>query len=120
MCRYIVAGGMSGRRARNWPVVIRSVAAVVLLAGFARSGEEALRHQAQMIAGGLPGRSASRLQRFRALRDADQADQHLVLGAAWAVWHLPLFFITGTVQHEFARSAGADCCSASASSRWPH
>jgi hypothetical protein len=24
-----------------------------------------------------------------------------VLGAAWAVWHLPLFFITGTVQHEF-------------------
>jgi hypothetical protein len=41
-------------------VIIRSVAAVVLLAGFARSGEEALRHQAQMIAGGLPGRSASR------------------------------------------------------------
>lgn len=25
----------------------------------------------------------------------------LVLGAAWAVWHLPLFFITGTVQSAF-------------------
>ena len=25
----------------------------------------------------------------------------LVLGAVWAVWHLPLFFISGTVQNEF-------------------
>lgn len=25
----------------------------------------------------------------------------LMLGAAWAVWHLPLFFIDGTVQSEF-------------------
>jgi membrane protease YdiL (CAAX protease family) len=25
----------------------------------------------------------------------------LVLGAVWAVWHLPLFFITGTVQADF-------------------
>ncbi|MDA0565575.1 hypothetical protein LG943_14810 [Streptomonospora sp. S1-112] len=24
----------------------------------------------------------------------------MLLGAAWAVWHLPLFFLTGTGQHE--------------------
>ncbi|HWO68714.1 MAG TPA: CPBP family intramembrane glutamic endopeptidase [Umezawaea sp.] len=36
----------------------------------------------------------------RLLASMSRVQAGLVLGAAWAVWHLPLFFINGTVQSE--------------------
>jgi membrane protease YdiL (CAAX protease family) len=54
-----------------------------------------------LIAGPIaeePGWRGAAYPRLRATMNRLQAG--LVLGAAWAVWHLPLFFITGTVQNE--------------------
>ncbi|WP_426513523.1 CPBP family intramembrane glutamic endopeptidase [Dactylosporangium sp. McL0621] len=54
-----------------------------------------------LIAGPLaeePGWRGTAYPRLRATMNRLQTG--LVLGAAWAVWHLPLFFITGTVQNE--------------------
>jgi membrane protease YdiL (CAAX protease family) len=55
-----------------------------------------------LIAGPLaeePGWRGTAYPRLRASLSCFQAG--LVLGVAWAVWHLPLFFIPGTVQAEF-------------------
>ncbi|GAA1581504.1 CPBP family intramembrane glutamic endopeptidase [Actinoplanes couchii] len=54
-----------------------------------------------LIAGPIaeePGWRGTAYPRLRATMNRLQTG--LVLGAAWAVWHLPLFFITGTVQNE--------------------
>jgi membrane protease YdiL (CAAX protease family) len=54
-----------------------------------------------IIAGPLaeePGWRGTAYPRLRATMTRLQTG--LVLGAAWAVWHLPLFFITGTVQND--------------------
>ena len=54
-----------------------------------------------LIAGPLaeePGWRGTAYPRLRATLNRLQTG--LVLGAAWAVWHLPLFFITGTVQND--------------------
>ncbi len=45
-----------------------------------------------------PGWRGTAYPRLRATMNRVQTG--LVLGAAWAIWHLPLFFITGTVQNE--------------------
>ncbi|MFD3910863.1 CPBP family intramembrane glutamic endopeptidase [Streptomyces sp. NPDC058603] len=55
-----------------------------------------------LIAGPLseePGWRGTAYPRLRASMSRLQAG--LLLGAVWAVWHLPLFFIEGTVQAEF-------------------
>ncbi|MFJ9212401.1 lysostaphin resistance A-like protein [Streptomyces sp. NPDC102264] len=55
-----------------------------------------------LIAGPLseePGWRGTAYPRLRASMSRLQAG--LLLGAVWAVWHLPLFFIDGTVQAEF-------------------
>jgi uncharacterized protein len=55
-----------------------------------------------LIAGPLaeePGWRGTAYPRLRASMSRLQAG--LLLGAAWAVWHLPLFFIPGTVQSAF-------------------
>ncbi|GLW09901.1 hypothetical protein Misp01_50300 [Microtetraspora sp. NBRC 13810] len=55
-----------------------------------------------LVAGPLaeePGWRGTAYPRLRASLGKVQAG--LMLGAVWAVWHLPLFFITGTVQNEF-------------------
>ncbi|WP_405985364.1 CPBP family intramembrane glutamic endopeptidase [Streptomyces sp. NBC_00872] len=55
-----------------------------------------------LIAGPLseePGWRGTAYPRLRASMNRLQAG--LLLGAVWAVWHLPLFFIEGTVQAEF-------------------
>ncbi|WP_197938806.1 CPBP family intramembrane glutamic endopeptidase [Phytohabitans flavus] len=46
-----------------------------------------------------PGWRGTAYPRLRASMSRLRAG--LLLGAAWAVWHLPLFFINGTVQAEF-------------------
>jgi membrane protease YdiL (CAAX protease family) len=46
-----------------------------------------------------PGWRGTAYPRLRASLSRLQAG--LLLGVVWAVWHLPLFFITGTVQAEF-------------------
>ncbi|MDP9796457.1 membrane protease YdiL (CAAX protease family) [Catenuloplanes nepalensis] len=54
-----------------------------------------------LIAGPIaeePGWRGTAYPRLRATMSRLQTG--LVLGAVWAVWHLPLFFITGTVQNE--------------------
>jgi uncharacterized protein len=54
-----------------------------------------------LIAGPLaeePGWRGTAYPRLRATMNRLQTG--LILGAAWAIWHLPLFFITGTVQNE--------------------
>jgi len=54
-----------------------------------------------LIAGPIaeePGWRGTAYPRLRATMNRLQTG--LILGAAWAVWHLPLFFITGTVQNE--------------------
>ncbi|WP_426503535.1 CPBP family intramembrane glutamic endopeptidase [Dactylosporangium sp. McL0621] len=54
-----------------------------------------------LIAGPLaeePGWRGTAYPRLRASMNRPRAG--LLLGAVWAVWHLPLFFITGTVQHD--------------------
>ncbi|WP_030228523.1 CPBP family intramembrane glutamic endopeptidase [Actinoalloteichus caeruleus] len=45
-----------------------------------------------------PGWRGTAYPRMRASMSRFQVG--LVLGAVWAVWHLPLFFIAGTVQHQ--------------------
>lgn len=55
-----------------------------------------------LIAGPLaeePGWRGTAYPRLRASMSRLQAG--LLLGAVWAVWHLPLFFVEGTVQAEF-------------------
>ena len=55
-----------------------------------------------LIAGPLaeePGWRGTAYPRLRASMSRVRAG--LLLGGAWAVWHLPLFFIAGTVQAEF-------------------
>ncbi|MEO6086722.1 MAG: type II CAAX endopeptidase family protein [Umezawaea sp.] len=55
-----------------------------------------------LIAGPLaeePGWRGTAYPRLRASMSRLQVG--LLLGAAWAIWHLPLFFITGTVQASF-------------------
>ncbi|GAA0970816.1 CPBP family intramembrane metalloprotease [Acrocarpospora macrocephala] len=55
-----------------------------------------------LVAGPLaeePGWRGTAYPRLRASLNRVQAS--LVLGAVWAIWHLPLFFISGTVQSNF-------------------
>ncbi|GAA0394965.1 peptidase [Acrocarpospora corrugata] len=55
-----------------------------------------------LVAGPLaeePGWRGTAYPRLRASLSRVQAS--LVLGVAWAIWHLPLFFISGTVQNTF-------------------
>ncbi|MFE1044734.1 hypothetical protein ACFW5S_02390 [Streptomyces olivaceus] len=106
------------------------VAAVALLAGFAGTGEAAFRRRAASVFRGLPaperllcrplgalgeqvlarigrtttdvarvaGKEANARWRLRARMGTFRVC--LVRGAVWAVWHLPLVFIDGTVQHD--------------------
>ncbi|MFD4640772.1 CPBP family intramembrane glutamic endopeptidase [Lentzea sp. NPDC058436] len=55
-----------------------------------------------LVAGPLaeePGWRGTAYPRLLATTGGVQAS--LILGAAWATWHLPLFFVTGTVQSSF-------------------
>ncbi|GAA1018635.1 peptidase [Acrocarpospora pleiomorpha] len=55
-----------------------------------------------LVAGPLaeePGWRGTAYPRVRASLGRVQAS--LLLGGVWAIWHLPLFFISGTVQNEF-------------------
>jgi uncharacterized protein len=54
-----------------------------------------------IIAGPLAEEPGWRGTAYPRLRDSlGRVEAGLLLGVAWAVWHLPLFFITGTVQSE--------------------
>ncbi len=63
---------------------------------------------AMLIGGPLgeePGWRGTVHPRMRATMGRFQAG--LVLGAVWAVWHLPLFFVDGTVQHELGLTSAS-------------
>jgi membrane protease YdiL (CAAX protease family) len=68
----------------------------------ATAGGPALFLISMLITGPLaeePGWRGTAYPRLRASMSSLQAG--LLLGVVWAVWHLPLFFITGTVQVKF-------------------